>query len=440
MTKDVKILVVDDEVNIRRLLKETLEDEGYVAYEAENGLKALELMEKENFDLLLLDLRMPKLDGIDLLKKIKKEFEDIPVIIVTGHGTIRDAVLSTRLGVYEFIEKPIDLQNLLLVIKNCLREKKLITEREVLRWERKEPIFFSKPMQAIKKYIEKISNLTQPLLIKSPPGGDRLTIARYIHEVSTRKKDMFRNVDMAFIPFRLQNTFLFGGDGILSRIKRGTVFLDNIDQTEESVQEQLLYLFTDNEYTSKIIGYELGQVKLIIGTIYNLQELAMKNKFNSTLANYLEQMKIEIPPLSVRKEDIPFIFKQYIKYFAHLYNLCEKEVSEEAYKYLKKYSWPGDINELRAFTQKLCLVYADKEKIDLQEFLEVWQEHNKDETSLVPQKVTPLKEAKENFEKDYILKVLNMCNWNIKQAAQLLKIERTYVYAKIKKYNLKKFS
>lgn len=430
------ILIVDDEGHIRTLLKESLEDEGYGVSTAENGLIALELVKNKNFDLILLDLRMPFLDGVELLRKIREINSILPVIVITGHGTIKDAVTSARLGIYDFIEKPLDLEKLLIIIENCLKDSELKMQKTLFLWERENEVFLSKSMQQVKLYLEKECDSPKINLLLSQRGGDRLTPARFLHETSTRKNGIFKHLNLALISRKQQYSAVFGPYGIISSMATGTVFLDMIEEASEQLQEELLNSFSKNMLADKKV--DLISLKIICGTVSDLRALAKAGNFNVALSNILEDSKIIIPPLSMRKDDIPYIFNQYIKYYVNLYNMPQKMIEKDVIMQIKKYPWPGDIQELKTFVQKLCLTFPEKTIVEFEDLKEIWTEHIHKLHFELPEQF-PLKEAKEQFEKEYILYILNENDWNIRTVAEILKIERTYLYSKIKKYNLRKF-
>ncbi|MDI6850733.1 MAG: sigma-54 dependent transcriptional regulator [bacterium] len=430
------ILIVDDEEHIRTLLKESLEDEGYEVSTANNAVIALDLVKDNNFDLILLDLRMPIIDGVEFLTKIREINSILPVIVITGHGTIKDAIATARLGIFDFIEKPLDFERLLSTIKNCLKDYELKTQRVLFLWERENEVFESKSMQRVKLYLEKECDSPKINLIFSQKGGDRLTPARFLHEISGRKSGTFKYLNLALIPPKQHNSAVFGPYGVVSNITTGTILLDMIEESSDELQEEILNLFAKNMLEeNKGVSNSL---KIVCGTVSDIKILAREGKFNNALSNILEDSKIVIPPLSMRKDDIPYIFNQYVKYYTNLYNIPLKTIQKDVITQIKKYPWPGDIQELKNFVRNLCLTFPEKTTIDLEDLMEVWTEHkHKFQFELSGQ--IPLKEAKEQFEKEYITYILNENNWGIRATAKILKIERTYLYSKIKRYNLQKF-
>ena len=444
-----KILVVDDEKNITLFLSEILEDEGYISETAEDGEIALQKLLRDKFDVVLLDLKMPRMDGITLLKKINTLDIDPCVIILTGHGTIQDALLCTKLGAYDFIEKPVDVDKILVTLKNCLKEKKLLLENRILKGEEQKPVFKSKSMQNVKKLIEDNANSEAPVIIYAPVNSDKRVIARYIHRISKRKRGPFIFFDCSYTPQELidKSLFDYSGnnenllEGKFYQAHTGTLLIENIEHCPLKTQERILYYLTEGMVVrnNKSSG-DLLDVRLIFDTSENLSLLAQEKKFHPKLLFAIEIIKINIPPLSTRKDDIPVLFLQFLN------NLCEKDslpvktVSKDVFKLLKAYPWPGDVEELKNFTYKVYSLLSQKKTITLEDIRPIWFDYEQKNEFILQDKgsLKNLKLAKNEFEREYIRKVLEASHWDVPKAANILGIERTYLYSKIKKFNIHK--
>ncbi len=443
-----KILVVDDEKNIVLFLSEILEDEGYIVDSAEDGGTALEKVFKNNYSIVLLDLKMPRMDGITFMKKLYKSDVDVAVIVLTGHGTIQDALLCTKLGAYDFLEKPIDVDKILLILKNCLKEKRLILENRILKGEEQKPVFYSKPMKAIKRIINDNAYSNAPVYINAPLNSDKISLARYIHQVSKRKECPFIFFDCSFAPRELLQKSLFGYssesgkyifEGKFQQAHTGTLFLDNIEHCPFDIQKGILsYLSMGTVLRDNDTVGEVLDLRLIFASGENLSLLVEEKKFDPRFLFAIDVVRLDIPPLGTRKEDIPVLFQQFLNMLSQRDNLSEKAIEEDVFKLLKSYPWPGDVEELKSFANKVYSLLFQLERVTLKDIESIWLNHKgvKDKTLTRQKKFKSLKLAKWELEREYIQKVLEFCNWDVPKSANILNIERTYLYSKIKRLKI----
>ena len=365
------ILVVDDEVSIRATLKEILEYEKFNVDEAGDGAEALQKVANKSYDLILCDIKMPKMDGIEVLKNIMKT-TDVPVVMISGHGTIDTAVEAIKLGAFDYIAKPLDLNRLLITIRNALDRSILITETKVLKkkisknWEM---IGESAEIKMVKDMIERVAPTDARVMITGENGTGKELVARWLHEKSNRVNSTFIEVNCAAIPSELIESQLFGHEkgSFTSAIKQrkgdfeladgGTLFLDEIGDMSLSAQAKVLRALQENKITR--VGGEKEipvNVRVIAATNKNLVEEIDRKNFREDLYHRLSVILIHVPPLHERKEDIPLLVKHFIQ------DICESQgkplmnVDESAIVELQKIQWTGNIRELRNVIERLVIL------------------------------------------------------------------------------------
>jgi DNA-binding NtrC family response regulator len=365
------ILVVDDEVSIRATLKEILEYEKFNVDEAADGNEALQKVASKSYDLILCDIKMPKMDGIEVLKNIMKT-TDIPVVMISGHGTIDTAVEAIKLGAFDYIAKPLDLNRLLITIRNALDRSILITETKVLKkkisknWEM---IGESAEIKMVKDMIERVAPTDARVLITGENGTGKELVARWLHEKSNRANSTFIEVNCAAIPSELIESQLFGHEkgSFTSAIKQrkgdfeladgGTLFLDEIGDMSLSAQAKVLRALQENKITRVGGEKEISvNVRVIAATNKNLVEEIDRKNFREDLYHRLSVILIHVPPLHERKEDIPLLVKHFIQ------DICEGQgkplmnVDDSAIAELQKIHWTGNIRELRNVIERLVIL------------------------------------------------------------------------------------
>lgn len=372
-----KILIIDDEAPIRRTLKEILEYEKYKISEASEGEEALQILKKNSFDLILCDIKMPRMDGIELLGKVKA-LSDTPMVMISGHGNIDTAVECIKGGAFDFITKPLDLNRLLITVRNALDKSKLLTETKVLKKKvskKYEMIGNSEAMTQIKDLIEKVAPTTARVLITGENGTGKELVAHWLHQKSERSHAPLIEVNCAAIPSELIESELFGHEkgSFTSAIKQrkgdfeqahgGTIFLDEIGDMSLSAQAKVLRALQENKITRVGGEKEISvDVRVIAATNKNLQEEISKGNFREDLYHRLSVILIHVPALRERKSDIELLAKHFIEVFASENGKAIPTIEMDAIKALQDLPWSGNIRELRNVMERLFIL-CDK-KID----------------------------------------------------------------------------
>jgi len=453
MIKD-KILVIDDEAGIRSSLKGILEDEGFEVKTAERGEDGLSLIKRQNFDLILLDIWLPKMNGIELLQKIKKFEENVQVVMISGHGTIETAVKATKLGAYDFLEKPLSYEKVILTAKNALKQKKLEEENIQLR-ERIKPSYElvgkSPAIQKIKEKIKIVAPTDGRVLIYGENGTGKELIARLIHQYSPRKNNRFVEINTAAIPDELIESEFFGyvkedlnhtlidRKGKLLLADAGTLFLDNISEMSLKAQTELLRFIKRKRFQPLGTNESIAIDTRIIATSNKpLQELIAKGKFSEELFFKLNVIPLAVPPLRERKEDIPGLINYFLKYFCLESRKKQKKMNAEAMMAFLNYSWPGNVSELANVIERFVIMVSEVE-IKASHIPLLVEPRESQHLSELDDNRT-LKQARKIFEKEYIHNTLKKNNWNLSQTATDLNIDKSYLNKKIKALGIAFFS
>jgi len=440
-----KILVVDDEPDIRSLIKEILEDETFEVAVAEDATEANNIRENFDPDLILLDIWMPGIDGITLLKQWNESDQmNVPVIMISGHGTVETAVEATRLGAYDFIEKPLSLAKLILTVKHALENTSLQKENSRLRGYNQRTdtlIGKSKIMQDLREQISQIVELSTPVLISGESGTDKELFARYLHNQSSRSEKAFISIGISALSADSFLMEFFGSDepdkdraGFFERAEGGTLFLKDIADMDPSLQAKLQNTL-DNQYFTRVgnTQTQMFDIRIIAATSHDILELVKQGQFRDDLYYQLNILPIHVPPLREHAEDIPELLEFYVNYFAEREGLSYRHFTVAAQNYLRSYAWPGNVRELKNLVQRL-LILGTEENIDISE-LELAQgklASLPDEQSFMPNFDMPLREAREQFEKEYLQHKLNLAGGSVSKAAEAVGIERTHLYRKLK--------
>jgi len=370
------ILVVDDERSIRNTLKDVLEYEKHTVELAEDGVTALQLIQQKDFDLVLCDIKMPRMDGTELLEKIMEVSPDTQVVMISGHGNIETAVESIKKGAFDFIEKPLDLNRLLVTIKNALDKTQLLTHTRVLKKKVSKGYEIIGQSEAIRKVLEmadKVAPTDARVLIMGPNGSGKELIARRIHEHSRRANAPFVEVNCAAIPSELIESELFGHEkgSFTSAIKDrkgkfelahgGTLFLDEIGDMSLDAQAKVLRALQENKITRVGSEKEIKvDVRVIAATNKNMQEEIRANRFREDLFHRLSVVIINVPPLNERKEDIPLLAQHFIELFCNEYGKPLKKIHPDAIAQLQQFNWTGNIREFRNVIERL-IIFCDQE-------------------------------------------------------------------------------
>ena len=367
-----KILVIDDERSIRNTLKDILEYENYQVDLAEEGQQALTLLEKNDYDIILCDIKMPGLDGIEVLEKIETTRADMPVIMISGHGNIDTAVESIKKGAFDFIEKPLDLNRLLITIKNAMDKSSLLTETRSLRRKidkNYQIIGHSKALQSVLEMSDRVALTDARVLITGANGTGKELVARRIHNLSSRSKGPFIEVNCAAIPSELIESELFGHEkgAFTSAIKQrkgkfeqangGTLFLDEIGDMSLPAQAKVLRALQQNEIT-RVGGDRTTKVdvRIIAATNKDLRKEIGRNNFREDLYHRLSVILLRLPSLNERIEDIPDLTDYFIRQICNDYKIPEKKITDEAIGHLQKINWTGNIREFRNVIERLIIL------------------------------------------------------------------------------------
>jgi len=441
------ILIVDDEEGIRESLSGILEDEGYDILTADSGEEAVRILREASPDLIFLDIWLTGMDGIKTLQEIKAMKPEVPVIMISGHGSIELAVKATQTGAYDFLEKPLSLERVLLVSKRAIEKRTLERENIALKenltrkWKL---VGESQKIRELREQMEMAARSNSRVLIFGESGTGKEVAARLMHEKSPRAGKPFIEVNCAAIPQELIESELFGHEkgsftgafekknGKFELADGGTLFLDEIGDMSLQTQAKVLRVIETQEFQrvggNKNINVD---VRIIAATNKDLREEVRKSSFREDLFFRLNVIPLFIPPLRERKEDIPLLVEYFLDSLAAEYGKPPRKILPEALKYLQSYGWPGNVRELKNVIERLVIM-TPSNIIDARNlFIPV--EH---EGSGYFQYKT-LKDARDAFEKDYITKKLEENNWNISRTAEILDVERSNLHRKIKAYEIK---
>ncbi len=449
MTKQT-ILIIDDEKNIRRSVEMICTGEGYEVKTAADGEEAIKVLDSGPIDLALLDIVMPGTDGLQLLRQIHAKYPDVVVIMVSGHATVQNAVTATKDGAFDFIEKPISKEKLLISIKNALKNRRLQKENLELRQQvtgKYEMIGQSHAMKDILEQISKVAPTNGRVLIYGESGTGKELIARAIHENSTRDKGPFIKVNCAAIPEELIESELFGSEkgaytgahqtreGKFSQANGGTLFLDEVGDMSLKVQAKVLRVLQEGEF-EKVGGSktEKVDVRVLSATNKDLEKEAKEGRFREDLFFRLNVVPIISPPLRRRKEDVSILIEYFIASYCQENGYCEKDMTPTALDALKNYDWPGNIRELKNVIERM-MIMCSSTSIDVEDLPRNIQSPSHQISPKLDLGMT-LKDLKETVEKEYILTTLKQNKWNVSRTAKDLDIDRTNLHKKMKYYGL----
>ena len=370
-----KILIIDDEKSIRNTLKEILEYEKYEVDEAKDGLEGVKLIEQNNYDLVFCDIKMPKMDGLEVLAKVIKSKPSTPMVMISGHGTIDTAVESIKIGAFDFIAKPLDLNRILITLRNALEKVDLVQETKVLRKKLSrttDMIGESKALQNIRSMIAKIAPTDARVMITGHNGTGKELIARLMHENSERESGPMVEVNCAAIPSELIESELFGHEkgsftsavkqriGKFEQAHKGTLFLDEIGDMSLSAQAKVLRVLQEHKITR--VGGEKEikvDVRVIAATNKDLKNEIEEKRFREDLYHRLSVIEIHLPTLKERLEDIPELCDHFLKEYCEYYNLTAKSFSPKGIKVMQSLPWTGNIRELRNVIERLVILCED---------------------------------------------------------------------------------
>ncbi|MCU0573028.1 MAG: sigma-54 dependent transcriptional regulator [Syntrophobacteraceae bacterium] len=445
MREDAKILIVDDEPLIRLSLTEWLKEENYLTHAVEDGPGALEAIRKEPWDIMLLDLKMPGMDGVEVLREAKKMAPQITVIMMTAYASVTSSVQAMKEGAYDYIVKPFDVQELTLLLKRIVEHQRLVSENILLRkqltqqYEYENIVGKSAPMQAVFELIGTVADTNATVLITGETGTGKELVARAIHTNSSRRYSPFIAVSCSALPDTLLESELFGYErGAFTGAERtrkgrfelahsGTLFLDEIGDINMKTQVKLLRVLQERSFR-RLGGSDLIEVdvRLITATNRDLLGMVEQGAFRSDLYYRLNVVNIHLPPLRERREDIPLLAAHFVAKYNLEFNKTFKRVREDALTMMLDYQWAGNVRELENVIER-AVVIGQGEEIgpELLPFCrtDVGEGHEL--------------ETLEAVERRHIERMLSRQQWNIARTARILGIDRTTLHKKIKKYELR---
>lgn len=448
------ILVVDDKDSMRNMLQQTLLDEGYRVDAVPDGKKALELVQLKSYDLVLTDLKMPKVTGLEVLSKIKEIDSDTMVILMTAYGTIEDAVTAMKNGAFDFLTKPFDAEHLCVLVSRALENRRMVAENSFLREEilsgtgLDSIVGKNEKMMEVGRLIQKVSKSDASVLLQGESGTGKELFAREIHKLSLRSNGPYIAINCAAIPGELLENELFGSEkgaftgantrkmGKFEIASGGTIFLDEIGDMHISLQAKLLRVLQQKNFErlggTKTVDVD---VRIIAATNMELNVMIREKRFREDLYYRLSVFPITIPPLRERSDDIPELAQHFIVKYCKELNKPEKQLSKEGAAILEKYHWPGNVRELENTIER-AIILADGKKIG-REHLAIRLQRT-DEIQL--REGAGLKEigsfAQQKAETATIIRVLKQVHGNKRKCAKILKIDYTTLFDKIKKYNI----
>jgi len=444
--KPRRILVVDDEPGIRRSLSGVLEDEGYSVDAAESGEACLALLPGGAFELVLLDIWLPGIDGMEVLAHIQEmPLPERPeVVVVSGHGSIEAAVKATKLGAYDFLEKPLSIEKVLVVAKNALVHRSLTIENTQLKGDpesRYRIIGESAPVKALRQQLSLMAGTNGRVLIFGESGVGKELVAHALHAMSPRAAMPFVEVNCAAIPEELIESELFGHrkggfagamddkTGKFQKADGGTVFLDEVGDMSLRTQAKVLRAIEEQRFEPVGASESLQvDVRVVASTNKNLEEEIEHGNFREDLFYRLNVIPFVVPPLRERLEDIPLLADHFLKEFTTAYGRKPKELTPEAYQALREYYWPGNVRELKNLIERIVIlnpqVRVDARHIPLHSA--------RRQPDRPPERFGSLQEVREAAEREYILKKLEETSGNVSRTAELLGLERSNLYRKMK--------
>jgi two-component system nitrogen regulation response regulator NtrX len=448
------ILIVDDEKSIRDSLTGILQDEGLSPISVESGEAAIARVSEEKPDLILLDIWMPGMDGMETLTRIRDIYPDQLVVIMSGHGTIETAVKATKLGAYDFIEKPLSLEKVLLCIQNAVKVGRLVAENRELKAQiskEHEMIGSSKPIKELKEQIKIAAPTSGWILITGENGTGKELVARAIHQNSKRADKSFVEVNCAAIPEELIESELFGHEkgsftgatvqrrGKFDQAHQGTLFLDEIGDMSLKTQAKVLRILQERKF-ERVGGNKTIEVdvRVIAATNKDLDKEIMSGAFREDLYYRLNVIPFHVPALRDRRADIPRLATHFLEYFCSQESRESKILDDEAMQIIKNYSWPGNVRELKNLIERLVIMSPGSTITRSQLPQSISYKHQSTATGKgsINVRADTFRTAKEEFEKLFLLQKLEENDWNISRTAEAIEIERSNLHRKIKAYGI----
>ncbi len=445
------ILIIDDERSIRAALKDLLEFEGFQVTEAEDGHAGLDAARKNHFDLVLCDIKMPGMDGLECLAQLQSMYPDLPVIMISGHGTMETAVEATRLGAFDFLVKPPDLNRLLITVRNALDRGHLAAQTKVLKQKisrTQEIIGESSAIQNIKSTIDRVAPTEARVLITGENGTGKELVARWIHDKSNRTKGPLIEVNCAAIPSELIESELFGHEkgsftsaikqriGYFEQANGGTLFLDEIGDMPLAAQAKVLRALQEGKISR--VGGEKEikvDVRVIAATNKDLVREIEEKNFRIDLYHRLSVIIVHVPALADRKNDIPILADKFLKETCEEYHIPQKRFTVKALEALKTFPWSGNIRELKNVVERLVILCGDViSDEEVNQFTRPLEFGSMSTLEAIINNFSDLHDYKDFVEKEFIERKLKSNLWNITKTAEEIGIQRSHLYNKIDKY------
>jgi two-component system, NtrC family, nitrogen regulation response regulator NtrX len=448
-----KILVVDDERSILESLRGILQDEAYLVNTATSGEQALDEIFKDPPDLVLLDVWLPGMDGLAVLGEIKKVFSNLPVIIISGHGNVESAVRATKMGAFDYVEKPLSLERIVVSVQNALEFYRLQEENRL--WQQKahrrsQLTGKSPAVESLRAEIQRAAPTNATVLITGENGTGKEVVARMLHLWSRRSQRPMVEVNCAAIPEELIESELFGHEkgaftgaherrrGKFDSANGGTLFLDEIGDMSLRTQAKILRIIQEQNF-ERVGGSRAIQVdvRIVVATNKDLQKEIEAGRFRQDLYYRLNVIPIHLPPLRERLQDIPLLVEDFLSQVANESTMGRKDIDPRVHSILQSYHWPGNIRELRNFVERLVIM-TPEQIIGPQDLPRDFHRNlqispgNSD-----PYHLPSLKEARAGFEREYLVRKLEECSWNISLTAQQIGIERSHLHRKMKSLGIR---
>ncbi|MHB1701650.1 MAG: sigma-54-dependent transcriptional regulator [Acidobacteriaceae bacterium] len=453
------VLIVDDEPDIRESLEAILKEEGYAVTTASTAGEALELLADAVYDAVLLDIWLPDRDGLDTLAEIRASATaDTPeVIIISGHGTIESAVRATKLGAYDFLEKPLSLDRTLILLKNAIQARQMRLENQEFKRQltvKSTVTGTSVPMKALRQQIKLMAPTNGRVLIYGESGTGKELIARAMHAESLRSDRVFVELNCAAIPedyieselFGYRHSAVPGGPpekrGTFERADSGTLFLDEVGDMSLKTQAKVLRALDEQRFTPLGATQTVHvDVRVIAATNKDLEEEIARGNFREDFFYRLNVIPFFVPPLRDRKEDMPLLVREFLEEFGRQYGRPRVEIAEDALAALKQYQWPGNVRELRNLVERVLILNPKVTRIERKHlpmlvYREGGREGVRGTNGRKGEEFSTLQQAREAYERDYILKKLDECNGNVSRTSEALGLERSHLYRKMKALNI----
>lgn len=461
-----KLLIIDDERSIRSTLREILEYENYEVDDIDNGIDGLELIKKNHYDLVLCDIKMNKMDGLEVLENALAQKPDLPFVMISGHGTVETAIEASKKGAFDFISKPPDLNRLLITVRNALDRGTLVTETKVLKRrvnKTHEILGNSDSIVKIKETIARVAPTDARVLVTGANGSGKELVARWLHEKSNRANAPLIEVNCAAIPSELIESELFGHEkgSFTSAVKQrigkfelannGTLFLDEIGDMSLSAQAKVLRALQEHKI-SRVGGEKEIEVnvRVIAATNKNLLKEIEDGNFRMDLYHRLNVINIHVPNLNERTEDIPLIAQSFLEEICTSYGLPVKQINDAAIRTLQNLAWTGNIRELHNMIERLIIlsdkIITEKDVINFANpaadtnigFTKLAENTLANGVELGYNKFSNFQEYKDFTEKEFIKYKLEKNSWNVSKTADEIEIQRSHLYSKIEKFGLKR--